>query len=269
MTDLLKDKVLVITGATRGFGYAIAEAALKEGALVFISGRSEDALKKSIVSLESLGKVKGQICDVREEEQVYALARFAVQVFGKIDIWINNAGYSSAAGLMLETPPAQAIDMFLANNMGTLYGSQAALHFMSQSKQGTLVNMCGNGSFLRPASPTGLYGATKAWVTSFTRSLAKEIKGSGVKLLGFSPGMMLTDMLTSPVVIGERGKELMKRYSFVLRLLGDDPHNAAQRLVETIANNKKEFSEYKTIHPWTPMLGILRVMWEEDRKSVV
>jgi short-subunit dehydrogenase len=124
-----------------------------------------------------------------------------VQAFGKMDIWINNAGYSSAAGLMLETPPAQAIDMFLANNMGTLYGAQAALHFMSQRREGTLVNMYGNGSFLRPASPTGLYGATKAWLTSFTRSLAKELKGSGIKVLGFSPGMMLTDMLTSPRVV--------------------------------------------------------------------
>jgi len=267
MTDLMKDKVVVITGATRGFGYALAESALKEGAAVVISGRSEDALNQAITSLESPGKVKGQLCDVREEEQVYALARFTVQAFGKMDIWINNAGYSSAAGLMLETPPAQAIDMFLANNMGTLYGAQAALHFMSQRREGTLVNMYGNGSFLRPASPTGLYGATKAWVTSFTRSLAKEIKGSGVKLLGFSPGMMMTDMLTNPVVIGERGKEMMKRYSFVLRFLGDDPRNAAQKLMETVARNKKDFSEYRMIRPWTVMFGILRVTWEDFTKT--
>jgi NAD(P)-dependent dehydrogenase (short-subunit alcohol dehydrogenase family) len=267
MADLLKDKVAIVTGSTRGFGYAIAEAALKEGALVIISGRSEDVLKKATTSLESLGRVKGQMCDVREEEQVYALARFAIHEFGKIDIWINNAGYSSAAGLMIETPPAQAIDMFLANSMGTLYGSQAALHSMSQRNEGTLVNMYGNGSFLRPASPTGLYGATKAWVTSFTRSLAKEIQGSGVKLLGFSPGMMLTDMLTSPTVIGERGKEMMKRYSFVLRFLGSDPRRSAQRLIQVIAENKKEFTEYRTIRPWTPLLGILRVKWEDLTKT--
>jgi len=138
---------------------------------------------------------------------------------------------------------------------------------MTQRKEGTLVNIYGNGSFLRPASPTGLYGATKAWVTSLTRSLAKEIHGSGIKLIGFSPGMMLTDMLTNPVVIGEQGKAMMKRYAFVLRLLGDDPKRAAQKLVETIANNKKEFTEYRTIRPWTIVLRLLRVKWEDLTKT--
>lgn len=267
MNHSLKDKVVVITGSTRGFGYAIAEAMLKAGARVVISGRSAETLAKAMASLKGFGLVTGQICDVREEQQVYALARFAVQSFGHIDIWINNAGYSSGAGLMLETPPDQAIDMFLANDMGTLYGSQAALHFMSPRREGTLINVYGNGSFLRPASPTGLYGATKAWVTSFTRSLAKEIRGSGIRLVGFSPGMMLTDMLTNPVVIGERGKEMMKRYAFVLRFLGDDPKNAAQILVETIANNKKEFIEYRTLRPSKIMFRLLRARWEDITKT--
>ena len=267
MEKLLNDKVAVITGSTRGFGYAIAEAMLKAGAKVIVSGRSEEALKKAVASLESLGTAKGQTCDVREEAQVYALARFAVESFRQIDIWINNAGYSSAAGLMLETSPEQAIDMFLANDMGTVYGSQAAIHYMSRHAQGTLVNIYGNGSFLRPASPTGLYGATKAWIASFTRSLAKEISGSGVRLIGFSPGMMLTDMLTQPTVIGERGKEMMKRYSFVLRMLGDDPRLAAKKLVETIAHNEKDFIEYKTIRPWTIPFSLVRIAWENITKT--
>lgn len=262
MTEVMKDKVVLITGSTRGFGYAIAEAILYAGAKVVISGRSEDSLQKAITSLQKLGTVQGRVCDVKDEKQVYALARFAVQLFGRIDVWINNAGYSSSAGLMMETNPEQAIDMFLANDMGTLYGSQAALHFMMKQKEGTLVNIYGNGSFLRPASPTGLYGATKAWITSFTRSLSREIAGSGVKLIGFSPGMMLTDMLTNPTVIGEHGKQTMKRYSFVLRMLGNDPKQAAQKLVETIANNKKEFTEYRMIRPWTIMLSLLRMQWE-------
>jgi NAD(P)-dependent dehydrogenase (short-subunit alcohol dehydrogenase family) len=263
MAILLKDKVVVITGATRGFGYAIAEAMLNADAKVIISGRSEETLANAIRALEVHGKVRGKVCDVKEEEQVYALARFAVQTFGQINVWINNAGYSSAAGLMIETPPGQAIDMFLTNDMGTLYGTQAALHFMLPHKEGTLVNIYGNGSFLRPASPTGLYGTTKAWITSFTRSLSKEISGSGVRLIGFSPGMMLTDMLTNPVVIGEHGRDMLKRYSFVLRWLGDDPKNAAQKLVETIANNQKKFTEVRILRPWTIMLRLLRVKWQD------
>ena len=267
MEKILEDKVAVITGSTRGFGYSIAEAMLKAGARVIVSGRSEEALRNGISSLKTLGPVNGLICDVKEEAQVYALARFAVDTFGRIDIWINNAGYSSAAGLMLETSPAQAIDMFLANDMGTVYGSQAALHYMSRHGGGTLVNMYGNGSFLRPASPTGLYGATKAWITSFTRSLAKEIHGSGVRLIGFSPGMMLTEMLTRPTVIGEHGKEMMKRYSFVLRMLGNDPGLAAQKLVSTIARDEKDFIEYRMIRPWTILFSLVRMTWENITKT--
>ena len=223
MTGLLKDKVVVITGSSRGFGYVIAEAMLRAGAQVILSGHSAENLQKAVTSLSTLGTVKGQLCDVREESQVYALARFAVQAFGRIDVWINNAGRTSGAGWMLETPPRQAIDLFLTNDMGTLYGAQAALHFMFQRGEGILVNVYGNGSFLRPASPTGLYGATKAWITSFTRSLAKEIKGSGIKVIGFSPGMMLTDMLVNPEVIGEHGREMMQRYALGIALAGGRP----------------------------------------------
>jgi NAD(P)-dependent dehydrogenase (short-subunit alcohol dehydrogenase family) len=175
---------------------------------------------------------------------------------------VNNAGYAAGAGMLLDMPPAQAIDMFLANDMGTLYGAQAALHFMLPRKHGTLVNIYGNGSFLRPATPTALYGATKAWLTSFTRSLAKEIAGSGVRLVGYSPGMLLTQMLTAPNVIGARGRAMLKNYGFVLRFLGGSPQKAAERLVSILQTNRKHFVEYQLFKPWTPFVGMLRVAWE-------
>lgn len=263
----MKDKVVVITGSTRGFGYAIAQAMLSAGATVVVSGRSKASLQKALETLQSLGPVSGVICDVRKERQVYALARRVVKQFGRIDVWVNNAGYASSAGRIVDTPPEQAVDMFLANDMGTLYGTRAALHFMRERGEGTLVNIYGNGSFLRPASPTALYGATKAWVASFTRSLAKEIAGSGVRLVGFSPGMLLTDMLTSPTVIGEHGREIMKNYAFVLRLLAGSPKKAADRLASLLKTNRKPFVEVRLFKPWTPMLGLLRVGWENLTKT--
>ena len=166
--------------------------------------------------------------DVRNEEHIYKLVEDVVRKFGRIDIWINNAGYSNAAGMMLDMNPQDALEMLMSNDLGVLQCTQAIMRFMLPRKQGLLVNIYGNGSFLRPASPTGLYGATKAWVTSFTRTLAVELKDSGVQILGFSPGMMTTDMLTSPNVVGERGKEMLKNFGFVLRFLGQ-PSNAKDR----------------------------------------
>lgn len=262
MENQLKDKVVVITGSTRGFGYAAAQELLKTGANVVVSGRSKKALDQASRALSDFGNVTCLPCDVREENQVYDLARRAVEKFGRIDIWINNAGYSAGSGITLDIPPAKILDMFLANDLGTFYGTQAALHFMLDRKEGLLINLYGAGSNGKAASPMGMYATTKAWVTSFTRTLAKEIRGSGVRLMAFSPGMMLTDMLANPVVFGERGKAVMKNYPFVLRFLVKPPEAAAQALVQAIQNNHKEFAEIHVMKPWTPLLGLLRVLWE-------
>ena len=263
----LKNKVVVVTGSTRGYGYAIAESFLEAGSLVAITGRSQKAVDSAYTSLQLKGRVSGFVMDVREEEQIYKLVDDVIKEFGHIDIWVNNAGYSNAAGMMLDMDPQDALDMFLSNDLGLLRCTQAIMHYMLPRKQGLLINIYGNGSFLRPASPTGLYGATKAWVTSFTRSLAKELQGSGVQILGFSPGMMTTDMLTSPVVIGERGKEMLKNFGFVLRFLGQPAKYAADKLVKNAASNRKEFSEVKLFKPWTPLFGLIRVGWENITKT--
>jgi len=267
MADQLKNKVIVITGSTRGFGYVAARELLKAGASVVISGRSQDALDQAIKSLSGFGNVAGWTCDVRTEDQVYELARRTIGKFGRIDVWINNAGYSAGGGITLDIHPEKIMDMFLSNDMGTFYGTQAALHFMLERKDGTLVNLYGAGSNGKAASPMGMYATTKAWITSFTRTLAKEMKGTGVKIIAFSPGMMLTDMLANPAVIGERGKEGMKNYSFVLRFLAKPPELAAKVLVKAIATNNREFTEIHVMKPWTPMLGLLRVLWENLTKT--
>ena len=71
-------------------------------------------------------------------------------------------------------------------------------------------------------------------MTSFSRTLAREIAGSGVQLIGFSPGMLLTDMLRKPTIAGERGRAIMENYGFVLRLLAGSPEKAAEKLVAVI-----------------------------------
>ena len=168
----LQNKIAVITGSTRGFGHAIAVELLKAGGKVVVSGRTQPAVDKAVETLRKLGVVEGISCDVSIPEQVYALARFAVEKFGELDIWVNNAGYTTAAGGVIDFPPEEALATLKTNCLGTLNGTQAALAVMLPRRQGTLVNIYGRGSDLRPASPSGLYGATKAWITSFTRTLA-------------------------------------------------------------------------------------------------
>jgi NAD(P)-dependent dehydrogenase (short-subunit alcohol dehydrogenase family) len=263
----LTNKVIVITGSTRGFGLATAQACLAAGATVVLTGRSQEAVERTLNGMQFPGRTAGFVVDVRDEAQVHHLAEQVIQKFGHFDIWINNAGYSSAAGMILDMNPHEALEMFMANDLGALHGTQAAMkHFLAR-KAGLLVNIYGNGSFLRPATPTALYGTTKAWLTSFTRSLAKENAGSGVQILGFSPGMMTTDMLTSPRVVGEKAQEQMKNFGFVLRFLAWAPEVAARRLVKALGSQHREFVEYRMFKPWTPLLGLLRVGWENLTKT--
>jgi NAD(P)-dependent dehydrogenase (short-subunit alcohol dehydrogenase family) len=258
----LQNKIIIVTGSTRGFGLAIAKACLAAGAIVVVTGRSQEAVDRTLNEMQAPDRTTGYVVDVREEAQVHGLAEQVIQKFGRFDIWINNAGYSSAAGMVLDLNPREALEMFQANDLGALHGVQVAMQHFLERKAGMLVNIYGNGSFLRPATPTALYGATKAWLTSLTRSLANENKGSGVQILGFSPGMMLTDMLTGPRVVGEQAQEQMKNFGFVLRFLGKPANQAADELVRAISRQRKEFVEYKMFKPWTPLLGLLRIAWE-------
>ena len=267
MAKNLRNKIIVITGSTRGFGLAIARQAVNAQATVVITGRSPEIVEQILKGLQAPERTAGFVVDMRDEAQVHHLARQVIQKFGHYDVWINNAGYSSAAGMLLDMDPHEALDMFMTNDLGAMYGTQAAMQHFLPRKAGLLVNIYGNGSFLRPATPTALYGTTKAWLTSFTRSLAKENKGSGVQILGFSPGMMTTDMLTSPRVVGEKARLQMKNFGFVLRFLAKPADEPARKLVDMIAGNRKEFLEVQMFKPWTPMLGLLRVAWENITKT--
>lgn len=263
----LTNKVVVITGSTRGFGLAIAQACLAARAIVVITGRSKEAVERTLNGMQAKGRTAGFVVDVRDEAQVHHLADQVIEKFGHFDIWINNAGYSSAAGMLLDMNPREALDMFMSNDLGAMHGTQAAMKHFLPRKTGMLVNIYGNGSFLRPATPTALYGTTKAWLTSFTRSLAKENSGSGVQILGFSPGMMTTDMLTSPRVVGEKAQAQMKNFGFVLRFLANPAEVAAKKLVKSISAQRREFAEFQLFKPWTPLLGLLRVAWENITKT--
>ena len=105
---------------------------LEAGATVAITGRSQGAVEGALTSLQPKGRVSGFVVDVRNEEQVYKLVEDVIAEFGRIDIWVNNAGYSNAAGMMLDMNPQDALDMFMSNDLGVLQCTQAIMRYMHQ-----------------------------------------------------------------------------------------------------------------------------------------
>ncbi|HEX9029179.1 MAG TPA: SDR family NAD(P)-dependent oxidoreductase [Anaerolineales bacterium] len=257
----LTGKVAVVTGSTRGFGYAVAAELIRAGAAVIVSGRSQSSVDQAVASIGLPGQALGLACDVSVPEQVYALGRFAVRQLGTIDIWINNAGYTPPAGGVIDFPPDEALATFKTNCLGVLNGTQTAFYYMLPRRTGTLVNIYGRGSDLRPSAASGLYAATKAWVAEFTRTLAQEHKGSGVQFVAFSPGMMLTDMLDIKLVVGERVQATMRQMPMVLKALGVPPAVPAAELVKLLAADRKEFVEYRWMRGLRAMRMIGQLVW--------
>ncbi len=259
------EQVVVITGAARGFGFALAQAFVRAGARVVLSDLHADAVARAVEALGPGGQARGWPADVRSLDQVRALAQRTLQAWGRFDVWVNNAGLASPSGELVDMAPEDARRIWETNALGVFHGTKVALAHFLPRRQGTLVNIYGAGSFLRPHSPAGLYAASKAWITSFTRTLAKELRDSGVRIIGFHPGVMPTAMLTRVQVRGEGGRARLQRVAWVLRALGRPPEVPAQRLVDLVAHSRKPFVEYRMLRPWHVLAGFVQVLWARWR----
>ena len=134
---VLAGKVAVITGSGRGLGLAIAQAYAREGAAVVLASRSSVALAEASAGLERQGaRVSWHATDVGDLEQVKALAEHAVKTFGKIDVWVNNAGYGGVYGPTAAIDPQGFERVVRTDILGEYYGSWVALqHLLAQGNR--------------------------------------------------------------------------------------------------------------------------------------
>ena len=229
MKDMvLKDKVAVITGGSRGLGLAIAQTYARAGAKVVIASRTPRAVDLAVDSLRASGyQAAGLDCDVADMAQVEALAQHAIQTFGRMDIWVNNAGLSAPYGPTVHIPRRDFITVINTNIIGTYNGSIVAMrHFLAQ-KSGKLINLLGRGDKGSIALQNA-YSSSKVWVRNFTKTLANEYRNSGVDIFGFNPGLVRTEMLSNVhAVVGY--EEQMNPLRFVAMLWGNDADVPAEK----------------------------------------
>jgi glucose 1-dehydrogenase len=225
---ILMGKIAVVTGSTRGLGKAIARRYAEEGASVVLSSRTVSAVDEAVAAFQADGlQAAGQACDVSDQTQVMALADYAVETFGKIDIWVNNAALSGPYGPTIHLLPEAFLKVVQANIMGTYYGSRAALLHMIPRGEGKLINLLGRG-YKGPAPNQNAYGSSKVWVLNFTKALAKEYKDSGVGIHAFSPGLVETDLLYRPTVV-EGYEARMNPLKTVIKLWANPPEVPAEK----------------------------------------
>jgi NAD(P)-dependent dehydrogenase (short-subunit alcohol dehydrogenase family) len=230
MKGMLQNKVAVITGGSRGLGYAIAEAYAREGAKVVIASRTQNAVDKAVRKLRENGAhVEGLACDVANLHQVEALAEFAVNKFSRLDIWINNAGLSAPYGPTAHIPSDDFQSVIDTNITGTYNGSVTAMRYFVKQKSGKLINLLGRGD--KGSVPLqNAYSSSKVWVRNFTQALAKEYAGSGVDVFSFNPGLVRTEMLSHVEAV--RGfEEKLNPLRYVTMLWGNDADVPAAKAV--------------------------------------
>lgn len=236
-------KTVVITGSTRGLGYEMAKQFLKRNYNVIICGTKEETVNKALESLAQLkgsGKVFGKVCNVSILEEVEALADYAIEKFGEIDIWINNAGVNQSFAYYWEIPEDELEFLLKIDLKGTINGTTVATKHMIKQNHGAIYNVEGMGSNDAFQPRFAIYGTAKRAVTYFTDAAAKEVKDKNYPLIigKLSPGIMITDFLTSA-----KGKQnqtnLDEKTKKVYNILGDYPDTIAEYLVTKIEKNTK------------------------------
>jgi NAD(P)-dependent dehydrogenase (short-subunit alcohol dehydrogenase family) len=190
----LEGKVVVVTGSTRGIGRAIAEACARDGARVVVCSRTELAVAAAIQSLTEKGyAVSGVRADVSNAEDLENLLQHTAKTWGRVDVWVNNAGLSGGMRPIDQMPDDEAAALINVNLLGTLRACRIVIPYMIRQGGGVLLNMSGKGG-RGDASPfLATYAASKAAVASLTRSIAREYRGHPVSIHSILPGMVATD----------------------------------------------------------------------------
>lgn len=223
---------IVITGSTKGIGFGMAESFVKKGHRVAVSSRRSDAVDAAVGQLNALGPgaAAGLAADVTRYEDLAALWQHAVDQFGSVDIWINNAGITNRKIKFDELAPKQIGGVVDINVGGLMNGCRVAVSGMLAQGSGKIFNMEGLGSDGSMQPGMSVYGATKSGLRYFTKALVKEYEDSPLVIGYMSPGIVVTDFLTKDLY-GEDSNELEKRKKF-LNILADRVETVAPVLVD-------------------------------------
>ena len=194
----LQGKVAVVTGASRGIGYAIARALAAEGCSVVITGRDRQALDKSAAELANQvaraatrRQILPMVCDVRDPDSVASLFAMVKKRFGKIDVLVNNAGITQPVVTVEDTTLEMWRDVIDTNLTGIFLCTRAALPMMHAGA--TIINnLSAAATQVFPKYAT--YSAAKRGALGFTLSLREELIPRGIRVMALMPGATATDM---------------------------------------------------------------------------
>ena len=207
----LKDKVSIITGATKGIGLACAEEFAKEGSKVVLSGRTESLGEEAAERIRAGGGDAEFVrCDISQNAQIQNLVKKTLEKYGRIDVVVNNAGVNHSANFF--DISEEDWDWVMSVDLkGTFLLSQAAAKVMvDQGIQGVIINMSSVMAVMALADQVP-YCAAKGGVNQLTKAMAIALGDYGIRVNAIGPGPVLTDLMQRVVHNKEKEAELLSR----------------------------------------------------------
>jgi NAD(P)-dependent dehydrogenase (short-subunit alcohol dehydrogenase family) len=226
----MENKIAVVTGGTRGIGYGIASELLKAGAKVFICGRDKEALTRALEGLASVGPVKGRICDITSPAEVESMLRECREVFGGIDVLVNNAGIGIFGKTVEEITPDEFDGVLKTNLFGVFYCCHYAIPLMKERGGGYIFNissLAGQNAHPKMAA----YNASKFGLNGFTEAMMQEVRHDNIKVTLICPGSVNTEF-GGGEVSEENAWQLQPEdiARVVTDLLGHDPRSLPSKV---------------------------------------
>lgn len=244
--------VVIVTGGTQGLGYGYAREFLKRGCAVVVTGRQASSIDAAVARLQQDESVRAQgasgaaiagcVCEIADIASVQQVWDFAAQRFGRIDIWLNNAGFARTGVSFLETTPSEIDAMVSANVIGSMNAAQVAIAgFRKQGGGGKLyLTLGGGGATGRVVPGMSVYSASKRAVKYFADVLAKERKesGDGILIGTVSPGVNVTEGLLREMqrVPEQRRARALQQLNFV----GEHVETTTPWIVDRILSDQRQ-----------------------------
>jgi NAD(P)-dependent dehydrogenase (short-subunit alcohol dehydrogenase family) len=227
---------IVITGSASGIGYGLAQQFLARGCRLMLADLPGSRLETAAAALGTPERVDSRPCDVGRREQLQELWDTAVARFGRVDIWLNNAGVGPPV-IRLDAVPPDWLDRAVDVNIrGVMHGTQVALAGMLKQGGGAIYNTVGFGYDGRKQKDLTVYGTTKVAARYFSESTAKELGDCPVRVSWLNPGFVLTPMTVEENRrIRERiGDANWQKIRWVMNAIADTPEAATPWLVDRI-----------------------------------
>lgn len=233
----LEGKIVVVTGAGRGIGRAVALGLAGEGADLALASRTRDEVEETARMAAITGhRALALRADVSCREDVEAMVAAALERYGRIDILVNNAGVQGPIGRLADNDIDRWIGTVQTNLVGTFLCCRAVLPSMLKRRQGKIINLSGGGA-VSPRPFFSAYGASKAAVVRLTETLAEEVREANIQVNAVAPGAVNTGMLDEVLAAGATVDETTRMKCLLQKEEGGVPPEKVAELVIFLASD--------------------------------